>query len=151
QNAADVADRARGGGRTIGHVVEGLDRDVAGVLLAHERGKERREALLALPRALAVAIVHLHVRDQALRHVLVDERRKRLLFHAARGAAVEHGARALLADRLHDLLRLGERVDERRLVRGERLDAVDDARLLGALGGPGEALLRAPDRSLFRV
>src|SRR5688572_7467489 len=54
ENAAHIADCARRGAGPVRHVVERLDRDVARVPVAHERADQRREALLALPRAAPV-------------------------------------------------------------------------------------------------
>src|SRR5438105_14392094 len=86
-DAAHIADGARGRGGTVGHVVEGLDGDIAGIAVPAQRREQRRKALLALAGAAAVAIVDLHVRDDALRQPAVDERRQWLLLHAARRAA----------------------------------------------------------------
>src|SRR5438067_13504512 len=78
-DAADVADRTGRSGRAVGYVVEGLNGDIAGIGMAPERRDERREALLALSRTLAVAVVDLHVRDDTLGQPAVDERAERLL------------------------------------------------------------------------
>src|SRR5688572_8698717 len=98
-----------------------------------QSSEKRREALLALSRAAAVAIVHLHMREQAPRQPALHQRAERLLFHAPRRAAVEHGSYRGVADFVHDLRSLVERVDELRLLGGERLDAVDHTGLLCAL------------------
>jgi hypothetical protein len=50
KNTAQVADRPRRGGGTVGHVVERLDGDVAAIAVLFQRGDQRREALLALAR-----------------------------------------------------------------------------------------------------
>src|SRR6185503_9561184 len=143
ENTAKVADGARRRGRTVGHVVERIDGDVAAIAVALQRGDERREALLALTRALAVAVVHLHVRDHAFRQPALDELREAFLLHAPRRAAIDHGLDGRRIDLRHHAGGFFERVDERRLLRGERLDAVHHARFLRPLRDRGEAFLGA--------
>src|SRR2546425_1448680 len=147
EHAPHVADGTRRSARAVGDVVERLYRHVAAIAVFPERGKQRREFLLALPRALAVAIVQLHVGDHPLRQPAVHQRGKRLLLHAARGAAVEHAPDGRTVDLLHDVRGLLKGVDERGLLGRERLDAIDHAGLFGPPGHRGEALLRARQRS----
>src|SRR6266513_1936701 len=116
EHAAHVADGARRGAGAIGNIVEGFHRDVAVIAMSPQRGEQRSEFLLALSRAAAVAIIQLHVRDHALRQPALDQRCKRLLLHAARGAAIEHALDRSAADVLHDAGGLLQRVDERRLL-----------------------------------
>src|SRR5881397_1145 len=51
EHAPHVADGTRRSARAVGDVVERLYRHVAAVAVFPERGKQRREFLLALPRA----------------------------------------------------------------------------------------------------
>ena len=53
--------------------------------------KRTVDVMLALAGPAAVAVVDLHVRDHALRQPAVDQRIERLLLHAPRGAAIDHG------------------------------------------------------------
>ena len=86
------------------------------------------------------------MRDHALRQPAVDERAERLLLHAAGRAAVEHAAHRRATDLGHELRRLLERVDERRLLARKRLDAVNDPGLGRVLGDRGKAVTRAGHR-----
>src|SRR2546430_14139328 len=132
EHAAHVADGARRGARAVGNIVEGFHRDVAAIAMSPQRGEQGSEFLLALSRAAAVAIVQLHVRDHPPRQPALDQRRKRLLLHAAPGAAIEHALDLSAADVLHHAGGLLQRVGERRLLRPERLHAIHNARLLRA-------------------
>jgi len=100
-------------------------------------------ALLALTGPAAIAVVHLHVRDHALRQPALDERVERLFLHPPGRAAIEHAPDGRAADLLHHAGSFVERVDERRLLRRERLDAIDHSGFLCALGDRGEAVPRA--------
>ena len=71
--ASDVADSARSRAGTVGNIVERLHCDVACVAVAHQGSEERREALLALAGAAAVAVVDLDVRDHALGQPCIDQ------------------------------------------------------------------------------
>src|SRR6266850_7598889 len=57
EHAPHIADGARRRARAVGDIVERFYRHVASIAVFPERGKQWREFLLALPRALALAIV----------------------------------------------------------------------------------------------
>src|SRR2546430_13860512 len=61
EHAPHVADGTRRSARAVGDVVERLYRHVAAIAVLPERGKQRREFLLALPRAPAGPKVQLRV------------------------------------------------------------------------------------------
>src|SRR5438045_1307486 len=90
QDPLQVPHRPRRSPRAVRHVIERLDRDVAGVAMTKQCLDERCEFLLTLPRTLAVAVVDLHMRDESLRQPALGELGKRFLFHEACRAAVEH-------------------------------------------------------------
>src|SRR6185312_6197398 len=60
-DAPPVSGRERRGARAIGHVIEWLDRDRAGVAVAAQRRGDRCEAHVALSRRATVRIVDLDV------------------------------------------------------------------------------------------
>ena len=118
------------------------------VLIAWWLYQVRGEPLLALAGTPPIAVVHLDVRDRALRKPALDERAERLLLHASGGAAVEHAADRRGMDFFDHARRFIEGVDERGLLRRQRLDAVDDAeprRDVASLGAAEHLERLAPD------
>jgi hypothetical protein len=60
--------------------------------VARERGAHRRERVVALPRRAPVAVVELHMREQAGRPPALDQRGRRLGLGEPGRAGVEHRA-----------------------------------------------------------
>ena len=145
-NAAQIADRERGGAGPVGAVVERLDGDHAAVALALQRCEDRRELQLALARAAPVRVVDLHVRDQPGRQPAVDQRGHRLGLAQRRGAAVDHRAQVRLADRAHQLRRFVDGVDQLGFAPRQRLDAVGDPVRRGDRGDAPQCIGEALER-----
>ena len=138
--AAQIADRARGTGRSVGLIDERLDRRLAGVAAGRQRREDRREGKRAFARSAAVRIVEMDVADQAGRHPSPQQVGDRLRFGRTRRRASIMVRTAGLPIARTIAGRFRDRVDERRLLARQRLDAIDDAGLRGGLGHRGEAV-----------
>src|SRR5690606_10638537 len=136
----DVARREGGRGAAVGDVLEWFDRYRARVAAAQQRLDDRQELVVALAWAELAGVVEVNVRDGACRQASGEHHSGRLALRQCGRPRVEHGAQVGVAHLDDDPFRLRHGVDERRLVRRERLDAVDDPGSFGELRRGRESL-----------
>jgi hypothetical protein len=111
-----------------------------------QRAEDTPEGEFAFAGTAPVRIVEMHVGDQAGWNPALDEIGDAFGFSAAaRRRTVDHRLDRRSVDLFHDIRGVGDGVDACRLIRRERLNTIDDARLVRRFGDGGKTVRCALD------